>query len=43
MGYPYPNFCLCAFLGPYSQASWALLGGPCDFVSRVGKAGYGGL
>ena len=25
MGYPYPNFCLCAFLGPYKRcirASW---------------------
>ena len=21
MGYPYPNFCLCAFLGPYVNAS----------------------
>ena len=20
MGYPYPNFCLCAFLGPYFLA-----------------------
>ena len=27
MGYPYPNFCLCAFLGPY-----ILLGGPFDFL-----------
>ena len=25
MGYPYPNFCLCAFLGPYDVC----------FVSRV--------
>ena len=23
MGYPYPNFCLCAFLGPYfKEALW---------------------
>ena len=21
MGYPYPNVCLCAFLGPYSSSN----------------------
>ena len=21
MGYPYPSFCLCAFLGPYASGS----------------------
>ena len=31
MGYPYPNFCLCAFLGPYCGLAVS------DIAVRVGK------
>ena len=31
MGYPYPNFCLCAFLGPYHQDMSYLFYGASSF------------
>ena len=41
MGYPYPNFCLCAFLGPYNEAPalWALTD-PLDGCLRARQLGF---
>ena len=40
MGYPYPSFCLCAFLGPYYRAREYtayndLIWGPYNLVIRI--------
>ena len=33
MGYPYPYFCLCAFLGPYLLLAWLTDLPQCGFCS----------
>ena len=34
MGYPYPNFCLCAFVGPYKRSR---SGAPSAHCSGLGR------
>ena len=40
MGYPYPYFCLCAFLGPYKTTKSSGLGSTMSVVWALEMTGF---